>query len=77
MEYRERFAGTVAKQVDRLAQISGWLRKEREFSFYGDIDFIPTEEYSRVDAQRAIADAEWVVSIAAEVIPRENAQATP
>ena len=37
----------------------------------------PTEEYSRVDAQRAIADATWVVSIAAEVIPRENAQATP
>jgi hypothetical protein len=37
----------------------------------------PTEEYSRVDAQRAIADATWVVSIAAEVIPREKPQATP
>jgi len=77
MEYRERFAGSVANHVDRLAQISGWLRKEREFSFYGDIDFIPTEEYSRVDGQRAIADATWVVSIAAEVIPRENAPAAP
>ena len=35
LEYRERFAGSVAKHVDRLPQISGWLRKEREFSFYG------------------------------------------
>jgi hypothetical protein len=33
---------------DRLAAISAWLRKEREFSFYGDMDFIRTEEYSRV-----------------------------
>jgi hypothetical protein len=47
----------------------GWLRKEREFSFSGDIDFIPTEEYSRADTLRAIGDAEWVVSTAASVIP--------
>jgi HEPN domain-containing protein len=77
VEYRERFSGSVTKHVDRLVEISGWLRKEREFSFYGDIDFIPTEEYARSDAQRAITDAEWVVSIAAAVIPRENVQATP
>jgi HEPN domain-containing protein len=73
MEYRERFAEAVMKHVDRLAEISGWLRKEREFSFYGDIDFIPTEEYSRVDAQRAVTDAEWVVSMAATVIPSSDA----
>ena len=39
-EYRMRFPEQIAAQVERLADISGWLRKEREFSFYGDIDFI-------------------------------------
>jgi HEPN domain-containing protein len=68
-EYRARFPENIAAQIERLAQISGWLRKEREFSFYGDIDFIPTEEYSREDAMRAIADAEFVVSVAQSLIP--------
>jgi hypothetical protein len=38
------------------------LRKEREFSFYGELDFIPTEQYSRADAERAYADALFVLS---------------
>ncbi len=55
--------------VPRMAEISKWLRKEREFSFYGDIDFIPTEEYRLEDARRAIADATFVCSVAERVIP--------
>ena len=53
-----------------MAEISGWLRKERELSFYGDIDFIPTEQYVQADAERAI-DAErarFVLSVAESVI---------
>src|SRR5690554_2730966 len=53
LEYRHKFPQEVAEQVDRLAAISKWLRKEREFSFYGDIDFIPTLEYTHEDAERA------------------------
>jgi hypothetical protein len=34
-----------------------------------NIDFIPTEEYDREDALRAMADAEFVCGIAARVIP--------
>jgi HEPN domain-containing protein len=68
-EYRDRFPAQAAAQVERLAEISGWLRKEREFSFYGDVDFIPTEEYTRADALRAIEDARFVVSVAESVIP--------
>jgi HEPN domain-containing protein len=67
-EYRDRFPDSVRAQVGRLSEISGWLRKEREFSFYGDIDFIPTEEYSRADAERAMGDAQFVVSVAGSVI---------
>jgi hypothetical protein len=71
-EYRDRFPKPVAEQIDRLIEISSWLRKEREFSFYGDIDFIPTEEYDRADAQRAIADAKFVVSVAEQVISLDD-----
>ena len=70
-EYRARFPEVTTTQLERLVEISAWLRKEREFSFYGDIDFIPTEQYSKADARRAIQDAQFVVSVAETVIPLE------
>ncbi|MGB9791203.1 MAG: HEPN domain-containing protein [Thermacetogeniaceae bacterium] len=69
VEFRSRLPKEVAKEAKRLADISKWLRKEREFSFYGDVDFIPTEEYTREDAERAIRDAEFVLEMARKVIP--------
>ena len=42
--------------------------KEREFAFYGDIDFLPTEQYDAGAAQRAIDDARFVVTVADRVI---------
>jgi HEPN domain-containing protein len=53
---------------DDIIEISKYLRKEREFSFYGNIDFIPTEEYTKEDAEKAIKDAEFVFSIAEKII---------
>lgn len=77
-EYRERFPESAREQIERLMEISRWLRKEREFSFYGDIDFIPTEEYDRADALRAIEDAKFVVSVAESVIhPADAANGSP
>jgi hypothetical protein len=49
---------------DRLLHASKWLRTEREFSFYGDVDFIPTEEYSEAEAQEAIQAAELAIHLA-------------
>lgn len=69
VEFSDRLPECVQRDVARLAEISRWLRKEREFSFYGDIDFIPTEEYGPEDAARAIADARFVCEAAARVIP--------
>lgn len=69
-EYQDRFPEAVAADIERLAEISAWLRKEREFSFYGDIDFIPTEQYTEADARRAVQDARFVVAAAQAVIPR-------
>ncbi|MFZ5898424.1 MAG: HEPN domain-containing protein [Bacillota bacterium] len=69
VEFEGRFPPEVAANAAHLARISKWLRKEREFSFYGDIDFIPTEEYTEADAQKAISDASFVVEMARLVIP--------
>jgi HEPN domain-containing protein len=68
-EHRERFPAPVVQALPRLVEASGWLRKEREFAFYGDIDFIPTERYSSEDASRAMEAASLAVQVAAAVIP--------
>ena len=64
IEYSGRFKEITLKDIKRLAKISKKLRKEREFSFYGDIDFIPTEEYTRQDAKKCIEDIKFVIQIA-------------
>jgi len=69
LEHRDFFPEQEQKYIERLAEISKWLRKERELSFYGDIDFIPTEEYTYEDARRAIEDARFVIDIAKKIVP--------
>lgn len=59
----------VRPHVRRLAAISAWLRKERELAFYGDADFVPTEEYTREQAALALSDARFCAEMAREVIP--------
>lgn len=68
LESAGRLPDTVRPDLPRLAAVSAWLRKEREFAFYGDVDFIPTEQYARGDADRAIADARFAVEVACRVI---------
>ena len=68
IEFKERLPREVAEEAKKIAAISKWLRKEREFSFYGDVDFIPTEEYTLKDAQRAINDANFVLQMTEKVI---------
>ncbi len=68
IEHRDRFQGVGPEDLERIAGISKWLRKEREFAFYGDVDFIPTEEYSKEDACKALRDAELVFDLAEKVI---------
>jgi len=63
LEYREKFAEINLRDIKKLAKISKELRKEREFSFYGDVDFIPTEEYSKADARNYIKKVKFVIRI--------------
>jgi len=70
LEHRERFPGDVAGRLEELAAISKRLREDRELAFYGDVDFIPTEEYSLADAQQAYDGAVKVVDVARRVLER-------
>lgn len=70
LEHRAKFSPEVGGRLDRAAEISRRLRRERELAFYGDIDFVPTEQYSAGDARRAYDEAAWVVKLAEDVIGR-------
>ncbi len=67
------FPEPFATTIPRLAEISRWLRRERELAFYGDIDLVPTESYGEQDAVRATADA-FEVYAAVEQLMAERKQ---
>ena len=67
-EHRGRFPNVPERRIEQLAAVSAWLRENRELSFYGDDGFIPTERYSRDDAERAMAGARLADSVAGTVI---------
>lgn len=77
IEHRDKLASEARADVPRAAEISKRLRRERELAFYGDIDFIPTEEYSPADARRAYEEAAWVLDLAARVIGGLSGGSTP
>lgn len=57
VEHRGVFPEGFTQALPEMAEISRWLRREREFVFYGDVDVIPTESYGREDALRAAGPA--------------------
>lgn len=63
-EHAAQFPEEVRSRLAEVVRFSRELRKEREFSFYGDEDFIPTEEYDRADADTALAHARFVFETA-------------
>lgn len=67
-EHKEKFQGIVEEDMVRIAVVSKELRKERELAFYGDIDFIPSEEYTEEDAKKAIADACFALETAKRIV---------
>ena len=53
----------IVTHLHDLKRISKRLRKERELSFYGAEDFVPTQEYDLSDANQAIEEAEFVYNV--------------
>ncbi|HOT84858.1 MAG TPA: HEPN domain-containing protein [Methanofastidiosum sp.] len=53
----------LLSNCDKIRDISKALRKEREISFYGAEDFLPSEEYNETDALKSIEDVKFVLEI--------------
>jgi HEPN domain-containing protein len=68
LDNASRFASEVQGRLPEVAAISKALRKEREFAFYGDEDFVPTEQYDRAAGEKAVRDAATVLAVAERVI---------
>ncbi len=63
-----RLPGDVRESLDRLAQISRDLRRDRELALYGADDLTPSDFYRRADATRARDAARDVVRIVTPAI---------
>lgn len=57
LDHKDKLLTIPEAELAYLARASKRLRKEREFSFYGDLDFIPTNEYDSEDAGTAFEQA--------------------
>lgn len=68
LKYKDRFPYEIRDTLGELSVISRWLKGERELALYGDIDFIPTEEYKEEDGIKAIEGAKKVVGVALKVV---------
>jgi HEPN domain-containing protein len=69
--HEERLPPSVRSHVQEIRHVSKRLRREGELAFYGDEDFVPSDEYDEADSTEAIGHAEtvvgWVVSGVAEL----------
>lgn len=68
LEHKDKFPELSIDQIQEIIRISKKLRKERELAFYGDIDFIPTLEYTYNDAKIAIEETTFIVELAKKII---------
>lgn len=64
----QRFPPEAHERLAALAQHSQWLRAQRELSFYGDVEWIPTERYGPLDGERALAAARVALELAESLI---------
>jgi hypothetical protein len=58
---RHRLPASLSGDVERLAEVSKDLRRDRELAFYGAEDLTPSRFYSRPDAVRALEGARLTV----------------
>ncbi len=65
VEQKEMHSAPVLEALPRICTLSKHLRKERELAFYGEEDYIPSENYSAEEAHKAIADCRWLLDLLA------------
>jgi HEPN domain-containing protein len=60
---RGRLPESLRGDVERLAEVSKTLRRDRELAFYGAEDLTPSSSYRREDAAEALEGARLVVLV--------------
>lgn len=70
-EHAARLPPEIVAELDRLISISRRLRQEREISFYGSEELAapPERLYTRGDADDALRDASFVVTLTRNHLP--------
>jgi HEPN domain-containing protein len=54
---------SVRNELGRICSLSQKLRRERETSFYGDEDFLPSEGYGKAEAHAALEETRWLLEL--------------
>lgn len=71
---RSRLPKSITAHLSEIRRMSKRLRRERELAFYGDEDFVPSDEYDAEDSSEAIQFAEsivcWVIVGLTEIEPQ-------
>ncbi len=57
------FNDEIRAHMDRLVRVSSRLRKDRELSFYGDDDFLPSQNYDQSDSKQCMDDADFLIDL--------------
>ena len=65
---RDRLPEGLEGEVDRLAEASRQLRRDRELAFYGAADLVPSDFYARRDAVEARETARRTVAAVQPVV---------
>ncbi|MGB9677137.1 MAG: HEPN domain-containing protein [Candidatus Ratteibacteria bacterium] len=54
IKHSEKLGLEIKKDLKKIEKDCKWLRSQREFAFYGDMDFIPEDFYGKKDAEKSI-----------------------
>lgn len=67
IQYQDALQEPIKRSLNRIVAISKALRKEREFSFYGDEDMIPSECYGSNESTYALEQVDFVLGVLKEI----------
>lgn len=61
IENKHKLPTSFVKKLPKITKISKELRRERELAFYGDDDYIPSNEYTSKQAKERITQVAWLI----------------
>ena len=61
--HQDLFGQEIQNSLGRIIKFSSQLRKDRELSFYGDEDFMPSQNYDESDSERCCVESDWLISV--------------